>query len=64
MTAVAAFTMVVSWTNHLISVIMTNNGKCREMPIYRQQFFFPYRQGADLPARISNLLLVLHKCNI
>ena len=37
-----------------------------EMPIYRQQFFGPYGQGAESPIYRwnRNLLLVLHKCNI
>ena len=36
----------------------------RETPIYRQQFFRFLWTGCRFTARISNLFLVLHKCNV
>ena len=58
--AVAAFSAVVCWTNHLFIVIMANAYRNADLSlaIYR-----PLRTGRRFTAKICNLYLVLHKCS-
>ena len=59
--AVAAFSAVVCWTNHLIIVIMANAYRNTDLSL---AMFRPVRTGRRFTARIGNLFLVLRKCNI
>ena len=59
--AVAAFSAVVCWTDHLFIVIMANAYRNADFSL---AIFRPLRTGRRFTAKIGNLFLVLHKCNI
>ena len=59
--AVAAFSAVVCWTNHLFIVIMANACRNTDLSLAISQ---PLLAGCRFTAKIGNLFLVLHKCNI
>ena len=59
--ALAAFSAVVCWTNHLFIVIMANAYRNADLSlaIYR-----PLRTGYRFTVKMGNLSSVLYKCNI
>ena len=59
--AVAAFSAIVCWTNHLFIVIMAKAYRNADLSL---AIFRPLLSGRRFTAKIGNLFLVLHKCNI
>jgi len=59
--AVAAFSVVVHWTDHLFTLIMANAYRNAYLSL---AIFPPLQTGRGFTDRIGNLFLVLHKCNI
>jgi len=59
--AVAAFSAVVCWTNHLFIVVMANADRNNDLSL---AIFRPLQAGRQFTARIGNSFLVPHNCNI
>ena len=59
--AVAAFSAVVCWTNHLFILIMANAYENADLS---PAIFRPLLTGRRFTSKIGNLFSVLHKCNV